>query len=236
MAALACLAGGALLTYSHFHGPSRSPAGLPGPLQVPPDDDPASVQLEEPPEPVEPPVHEVRAGEGVKSEWVKSGNPESIPLLIRYLRGQEEIVQLAALAEFAGMGAEARGAVPAIVEALNDPKSSIRVEAAATLIRMNVRSKAAVGALTAELKATEATSRARAAQALGELIDPPAADLGTNCWGPSPPPRIARPWVGKLTLPALVEAQNDPDPAVRAAAAQALRRLERFTANKRVGQ
>jgi HEAT repeat protein len=222
--------------YWHFHGPSRSPENLLGSLQVPADEDPACVQLEEPPEAVEPPVNEVRAGAGWKSGWVESGNPESIPLLIRYLRGQEEVVQLAALAEFAGMSARARGAVPAILAALNDSKSSIRVEAAATLIRMNVRSKAALGALTAELNAEEATSRARAAQALGDLIDPPAVDLGTNCWGPSPPPRIARPWVGKLALPALVGAQNDPDPAVRAAAAQALSRLERFTASKGVGR
>src|SRR5262249_12094681 len=154
---------------------------------------------------------EIEADEADESGWVQSGNPASIPLLIRYLRFSElELTKRRALAEFTGMGARAKVAVPAVVEALNDPIGSIRGEAAATLIHMNAESKAAVGALIAELKAEDAVSRARAAQVIGDLIDPPTVDLGTNCWGPSPPPRIARPWIGKLTFSALVEARKDP--------------------------
>jgi HEAT repeat protein len=191
------------------------------------------VQLDEPPEVPELDENEIQADEPDESGWVESGNPASIPLLIRYLRFSElEPTKRMALAEFAGMGVKAKSAVPAIVEALSDPKSSIRIKAATTLIQMNVQSKAAVGALMTEMKAADATSRALAAKAIGDLLDPPVENLGTNCWGPDPPPPIARPWVGKLTFSALVAARNDPDRRVRASAARALSKLERFTAVK----
>jgi hypothetical protein len=179
----------------------------------------ASVQLEEPQEVV--PEKEGWAGREPESEWVVSGSPESIPLLIRYLRGGEEIVQLAALAEFAGMGSKAKPAAPAIREALSDPKSFIRLEAAATLIDMNVPSPAAVETLRKELKAKDAIDRVWAASTIGQLIQPQEY-LGTCCWGPDPPPRVARPWVGKRTLPALIEALGDEDPKVRAQVARTL--------------
>ena len=190
-------------------------AALLGPLKVPEGEDPALVQLEDPPESPDPGGDEIRLD-------------EVDPEFVRYLRSHDEVVQCAALAEFAGMGAKARGAVPTILETLNDPKSTIRVEAAATLIRMDVQTKAAVRALVKELKADDAPSRVCAARTIGELVDPPPAN-GTNCWGPDPPPRMARPWVGKSTLPALVEALADPEPSVRAAAAETINVLYRFT-------
>jgi hypothetical protein len=49
------------------------------------------------------------------------------------------MVRSRALAEFAGMGPNARSAVPAIVGALDDPKVSIRLQAATTLIQINVQ-------------------------------------------------------------------------------------------------
>lgn len=192
------------------------------PLETPLEEleDPSvSVQWEEPHEAID--EEEVRLKQGVESAWVESGSSDSMPLLIRYLRSQEEIIQLAALAEFAGMAARAKPAVPAILDALNDPKSSIRVEAAATLIHMNVQSQAAVRALRKELKAKEATARAHAAWAIGQLVKPSEL-LGTSCWGPDPPPRVARPWVGKRTLAALVGALADRQPKVRAEAAHTL--------------
>jgi HEAT repeat protein len=179
------------------------------------------VQFEEPPEEVQLGRKEVWAEEGAGPEWVDSGNPESIPLLIRYLGGKEEVVQLGALAEFASMGAKARPAVPAILDALRDPKSSIRLEAAATLIHLNVQSKAAVRALSEELKAEDGAARARAARVIGQLVAPPEV-LGTSCWGPGSPPRVARPWVGKQTLPVLVKVLEDQEPKVRAEAAHTL--------------
>jgi HEAT repeat protein len=193
----------------------------PSPPQEVPEEAAFPVQLEEPPEEVQLGRNEVRAKEGAESEWVDSGNPESIPLLLRYLRGDEEIVQFAALAEFASMGAKARPAVPAILDALRDPKSFIRVEAAATLIHLNAQSKAAVRTLTEELKAEEGADRAWAARVIGQLVSPEEV-LGTCCWGPDPPPRVARPWVGKRTLPALVKALEDREPKVRAQAAHTL--------------
>src|SRR5208282_3517978 len=99
---------------------------------------PGLVQLEAPSEEVNLAGDRDIAEEVDESGWVSPGNPDSIPLLIRYLKSEEEIVQVAALAEFAGMGAKAKKAVPAIVEALQDQKGSIRVEAALTLIHMNV--------------------------------------------------------------------------------------------------
>jgi HEAT repeat protein len=193
----------------------------PGPSPGPPEEAALSVQSEEPPEEVQLDRKEVRAKEGPEPEWVESGNPESIPLLIRYLGGKEEVVQLAALKELASMGAKARPAVPTILDSLRDPKSSIRLEAAATLVHLNVESKAAVRALTEELKAEDGTARAHAARVIGQLVQPPEV-LGVSCWGPSPPPRVARPWVGKRTLPALVKALGDREPTVRARAAHTL--------------
>jgi hypothetical protein len=177
------------------------------------------VQWEEPPDMVRGDEDERRAGDGPETEWVVSGRRESIPLLVRYLKGQEEIVQLAALAEFAGMGAKARSAVPVVLEALHDPRCSIRLEAAATLIHLHAQKDVAVRALVDELKAKDAGDRVRAAGTIGRLVRPLAA-LGTSCWGPDPPPQIARPWVGRRTLPALVEALGDREPKVRAQAAQ----------------
>lgn len=161
------------------------------------------------------------AGRGSDSAWVKSGNPESLPLLIRYLGGSDEIVQLASLAECAGMGAKAKSAVPAILAILNNSKSSIRVDAAATLIHMNVQSQDAIRTLQKELKSEDAMTRAHVARTIGELVQP-SEILGTSCWGPDPPPRVARPWVGKRTLPALVEALRDQTPRVRMMAAHTL--------------
>jgi HEAT repeat protein len=171
-------------------------------------DDPAAVQLE-------PPSEEVNLdGDGIvpeevdESGWVEPGNPDSIPLLIRYLKRENEIVQLSALEEFAGMGLKARKAVPAIVEALQDPKSSIRVNAAVTLIQMNVQARAASSALAKELLSDDATARTRATDAIDQLVNPPEV-LGTSCWGPDPPPRIARPWVRKAVEQAVNQGKRD---------------------------
>ena len=113
---------------------------------------PPSVQLEPPSEEVSLNGDDLIAEAPDESGWVESGNPDSIPQLIRYLKSQNEVVQRAALAEFAGMGAKAKKAVPAVVETLQDPKSSIRVKAAVTLIHMNVQAKVAVDALAKELR------------------------------------------------------------------------------------
>jgi hypothetical protein len=151
---------------------------------------------------LEPPSKEGKLdGEGIiaeepgELEWVESGNPNSIPLLVRYLKSQEEVVQRATLAELAEMGAKAQKAVPAIVAALQDSNSSIRVEAAVTLIHLNVQVKAAVRTLALQSQSQDAVARARAARAIEQLVNPPRDDLGTSCWGPEPPPRMARPWV-----------------------------------------
>jgi hypothetical protein len=233
VAAAALLMGGVGLGYFYARHPPTEPNLLVGPVQVPPGEDPARVQLDPPAEVIEADGKDIPLGEVRDGDWIESGKPENIPLLIRYLKEEQEITQRVALAELAGMGPSAKIAVPAIVGALNDPKVSIRLQAATTLIQMNVQSKVAVEALTKELKADDAASRARAAQAIADLIDPPE-DLGTHCWGPDPPPRIARPWVGHLALTALVEAGNDHDAAVRAAAAQALTKLQRFVRGGRV--
>jgi hypothetical protein len=233
VASVALLVGGAVVAYFSARHPLTEANPLAGPLQVPPGEDPSSVQLDAPTEVVEPDGKDIPLGEVRDGDWIESGKPENIPLLIRYLKDEQEITQRMALAEFAGMGRSAKIAVPAVVGALDDPKVSIRLQAATTLIQMNVQSKVAVEALTKELKADDAASRARAAQAIADLIDPPE-DMGTHCWGPDPPPRIARPWVGQLALPALVEAGNDQDAAVCAAAAQALTKLQRFVKGGRV--
>jgi hypothetical protein len=159
---------------------------------------PSLVQLEPPFEEVKLDGNDPVAEVPDESGWVGPGNPDSIPLLIRYLKSRDELVQHAALAEFAGMGAKAKTAVPSVVEALQDSKSSIRVEAAVTLIHMNVQAKAAISALVKELRSEDAAARAGATGAIDELVNPPPEVLGTNCWGPDPPPRIARPWVRKL--------------------------------------
>lgn len=163
----------------------------------------------------------VPVGQGPPSEWVESGNPTSLPLLIRYLKDPEEITQLAALAEFAGMGAKARPAASAVLGALQDPKSSIRRNAAATLIVLRVQTSAAVHTLTRELKAEEVADRVRAAALIGELVEPPPV-LGTSCWGPDPPPQVRRPWLGRRSLPALMRALGDPDKMVRVQVADTL--------------
>jgi hypothetical protein len=128
------------------------------------------------------------------SDWVDSGNPDSIPLLVSYLKHENVVVRRMALAEFAGMGAKAKKAVPAIVRALQDPESTIRVQAAVTLIQMGIQVKVAVNTLARELRSEDADARRRAASAIDDLVNPPEVG-GSSDWGPDPPPRIARPWV-----------------------------------------
>jgi HEAT repeat protein len=196
--------------------PSTSDPARLAPPNEPLDEFSASVQLEAPRESV---LEEVIPAErAAESEWVESGNSANIPLLIRYLGSSDEIAQGMALAEFAGMGPKAKPAVPAILAALSDPKCLIRVEAAATLIHMDVQSKAAIRALRKELKAEDAAARAHAVWTIGQLVNPPPP-LCTGCWGPDPPPWVARPWVGKQTLPTLVEVLTDHDPNLRATVA-----------------
>jgi hypothetical protein len=193
------LSGVLVATYLQMRGPATTPPLAPyQPLQG---ETPLLVQLEPPAEEVK--LEEDGIGDEVRGEsgWVASGNPDSIPLLIRYLKSQEELVQLAALKELAAMGSEAKGAVPALVGALQDPKASIRVEAAVTLIHLNVQARAAVRALTTELKSANAGSRARAATAVKQLVNPPPEEF--SCWGPGPPPRIARPWVSRAVEQAI---------------------------------
>jgi hypothetical protein len=164
------------------------------PSQPPQEEGLALMQLEAPPEEVALDGDAVLPEQGVVPEWVAHGKPESIPLLIRYLRDEDEVVQLAALAELAAMDTKAKRAVPAMVEALQDPKSSIRVQAAVTLIQMNVQARTAIRALAKELQSQDAAARAQAFAAVEALVDPPEI-LDYSCWGPGPPPRIARPWV-----------------------------------------
>jgi HEAT repeat protein len=164
------------------------------------------------------------AAPDAESEWVVSGSEESIPLLIRYLRGQHVVSQRMALREFAAMGPKARPAVPAILAVLNDPKSQLRVWAAATLIHIGVETDAAVHTLMTELQGKDAAARAGAAWTIGDLVNPEEW-LGTDCWGPGPPPRVPRPWLGKLAWPALLKALKDPAAEVRSAAAYSLGRI-----------
>jgi HEAT repeat protein len=117
-------------------------------------------------------------------------------------------------------------AVPAILDLVRDQDPGLRLMAAATLIEMNVQTRTAVGAFTEELRAKEAARRARAARMLGNLIEAEPI-YGSFCWGPGPPPPVARPWLGKRVLPALVTAVRDPDPRVRQWAAWALGRVGR---------
>jgi hypothetical protein len=175
----------------HLGVPSRSPGTTP-----------ALVLLETGPGEFDLDRERLVAEEVCESEWIESGNPESIPVLLRHLKNPDELVQLAALAEFAGMGTRARRAAPAIVEALQDPKGSIRVEAAVTLIHMNVQTRAAVRALAKELRSKGPVARARAASAIEKLVDPPPEVFGSSCWGPDPPSRIARPWLRKAVAEA----------------------------------
>jgi hypothetical protein len=87
---------------------------------------PGLSQLEAPSEVVNLDGGPIFAKEVDETGWVASGNSDSIPLLVRYLKSQDKMAQRGALAEFAGMGAKAKKAVPAIVEALQDENSSIR--------------------------------------------------------------------------------------------------------------
>ena len=199
--------------------PGRMPPGrMPSPQENPDD---AAELVEDTPGPDQLDAQPAQVEGGVEGQWIESGNPENIPLLIHYLRGQEEVAQSMALVEFAGMSAKARPAAHAVLDALHDSKGSIRVEAATTLIHLHCGTDAAVRELTEELEAEDATDRVRAAEAIGQLVAPPL-DYGASDWGPDPPPRIARPWVGKRTLPALVEALGDREPRVRIQAAQTL--------------
>ena len=201
-----------------------------GPLKVPEGVDPAIVQLEPPPEPPALVVDPVQNGKVDESGWVRPGNPGSIPLLIQYLKGQEEVSQRAALANFAAMGTEARGAVPAIREVLNHPKSTMRLQAVVTLAQMDVQSEAVVEVLLKELRSKETQSRINAAQTIAALMNPPMV-YDRSCWGSSgEPPRILRPWVGRATFDALVEAMEDP--VVRPHAEQAIHTVNRFTGRK----
>jgi hypothetical protein len=160
----------------------------PSRYRTPPD----AVQLEAPTDEVDLTV--VALPPEGEEAWIASGDPEGLPVLVRHLRSGEEIVQLAALAELAGMGRPARKAGPAIVGALRDPKGAVRVRAAMTLIQLDVQARAAIAALREELVSQDAADRARAGSAIEDLADPPE-HLGTSCWGPDPLPRIARPWV-----------------------------------------
>ncbi len=122
-AAVLLLASGAVLLYFCAPKPSTKATAFFGPLQVPADEDPACVQLAEPSEVIEPDGRDIQLGEGREDDWVESGNPKSIPVLIRYLKDDQERIRGMALAEFAGMGPKAKIAVPAIVRTLVDSKA-----------------------------------------------------------------------------------------------------------------
>lgn len=242
--AAALISAGAVIKVWYWVGSSRestpsadlmrlpSEAEAPSNLQVPKEAEPVEVQFVAPADLFKPNGDDIPIGDG--SGWVVPGDPKSIALLICYLRDEDEVCQSVALMSLGGMGTKAMSAVPAIVETLNDPKISIRIEAATTLIEMNMQLKTAIMALMKELKAEAASSRAIAARAIERLVDPPV--YHASCWGPDPPPRIARPWVGDQLSHALLVALHDPISEVRAAAEKAISKLDRYTRLKQPSQ
>jgi hypothetical protein len=199
--------------------------GWPDP-EPPPEALPAIVQWEEPIDMLQFDKVKMPQEDGPPGGWIDRHNPGSVPRLVRYLRSGEQVVQEAALLELAGMGRTAWAAVPAILDTLHDPNSEVRLMAAATLIEMSVRTRTAVGFLMEELRAREAARREMACRQIGALIETPEL-LGASCWGPDPPPPVARPWLGKWTLAALVVGLRDQHPRVRQEAAWALGQIGR---------
>jgi hypothetical protein len=199
-------------------------AFLPSASFIPRAEPPADEQ-----QPPEAPIPaEVNLGiQGDEPEWIDSLDPKSVRPLIRCLEANEEIVQDAALQTLATMGDKALPAVPAIITLLRHPNGSVRLEAAKTLFHLNCGITQALRTLKEELKAGDTSQRIGAARVIGDLVAPEVEVLGSDCWGPGPPPSVPRPWLAKSVVPALIEALADKDARVRAAVAHNLGRIGR---------
>jgi HEAT repeat protein len=147
---------------------------------------------------------------------------EVVPLLAVALKDKEVTnVRLWAAHGLGKMGAKAKGAIPQLEAVLKDECGLVRIETARALWRID-QHRAAVPALAAELKDKEPCNRHRAAVMLGEI-------------GPG----------AKAAVPDLVRALKDEGlanispapgvterPAVREAAARALKKVDPATARQ----
>jgi HEAT repeat protein len=133
---------------------------------------------------------------------------DAIPLILEKLLGYDgdgsdgaRVVGATTLGE---CGPAAASAVPALVKRLRDPDGDVRVAAAAALVKIapDKHTDVALATLLAELKNPEILVRIVAADALG--------DLGSRAKG---------------AAGGLQTAQQDPEPEVRQAATEALRRI-----------
>jgi hypothetical protein len=77
VAAVPLLVGGVAIGYFSARHPSTEANPLAGPWQVPPGEDPASVQLDPPSEVTDPDGKEIPLGEVREGDWIEAGNPRT---------------------------------------------------------------------------------------------------------------------------------------------------------------
>jgi HEAT repeat protein len=149
----------------------------------------------------------VRAGAAAALCWIAAEAGTAIPALTGALQDRDPRVRRLSSLVLARLGPAARSAVPALIKVLVDEDPRVRATATAALSRIGP--DAGTGLLQA--LATDKDARIRAAS---------AAAL------PAIRPR------SPAAVPALLEAMKDADAGVRAAAGQALKKIDRRAAQQ----
>src|SRR5262249_55740398 len=94
---------------------------------------------------------------------------ESLPLLLKHLKGQDGPLRLAAVTGLGRMGPKAKSAVPELIKALKEKDSTIAYQAATALGQIGPAARAAIPALTEAAKQTNSSVYYPAIYALPRL-------------------------------------------------------------------
>jgi len=152
--------------------------------------------------------------------------------LVRALNDVDGSVRWRAAVALGQLGPSAAEAARPLAEALEDPEETVRWEAAKALGRIGPGAREAVPALAAALGEEDEVLRDAAAAALGFLgvaaqNAVPALIRSLGSGGAGEPDATIETLVklGRVSVPALIEALNEDDPVIRSRAAAALTRV-----------
>ncbi len=163
---------------------------------------------------------------------------EILATMINRIRDGDSSRRLIASNELAKMGAIASSAVPALVSALIDFDIAVRWSAANALMSIGPEAYEAIAQLIDTLQDSSIGVRTAAAYALRRIghrsIAPLIKEISSSLRERRVNAMYALACIGagaRQALPALVKALQDPDPVVRSAASDAIRRIDMDSAS-----
>jgi HEAT repeat protein len=186
-------------------------------------------------------VPEVRAKAAAMIARIGPPAKAAVPALIKALGDDDPATRSEVLMALGAIGPDAQAAVPAVIKALHDPEVSVRYAACYALGKIGPAALPAEGDLQNELSAEDPFLRVASAWALARIHPECAVTAAKSvpvlvkalgepnvttrleaaeslgCLGP----------LAKDAIPALNKAKEDRDPAVREAAAEALKAIRR---------